>query len=121
MAQRLFAFALAFVFAAAPVAGEICEARCAGHAGHAIAHEAVASHHHHTSDSALTLNALSRSCVQLDAVVNESRDVLRRPMVSAVASTTSVPVITMAPWRSNRARRQHGPAVPTRSISQLRI
>jgi hypothetical protein len=139
MAQRWLAFALTFVFAAAPIAGEICEARCAEHMGHAMAHDGVASHHHHTSDSAdpavhhhlpvaststnqrLTLNALPRGCVQLDAVVTESREVLRRPMAGAFATTISVPVTISLPWRSSHTTRQHRPAVPGRSISPLRI
>jgi hypothetical protein len=140
MAQRWLAFALTFVFAAAPVAGEICEARCAEHLGHAMVHEGVASHHHHTSDSApdpaehhhppvaststnqrLILNALPRGCVELDAVVTESREVLRRPMAGAFATTISVPVTISLPWRSSQTTRQHRPAVPARSISPLRI
>jgi hypothetical protein len=140
MAQRLLAFVLTLIFAAAPVTGEICEARCAGHAGHAVADEGVGSHHHHPSGSApaaavphhqpvaraasnhgTTFHTVSRGCVQPDAVVTESRDVLRRPTTSAFATTIEVPVIFTSSSRSIEARRPHRPAVPARALSPLRI
>jgi hypothetical protein len=50
MAQRLSAFVLAVVFGAVPVTAQICDARCAQHAGDPVTHEGHASHHQQRSD-----------------------------------------------------------------------
>ena len=50
MVQRVLAFVLAIVFGAVPVIAQICDAKCARHAGDAVTHQGLASHHQHTSD-----------------------------------------------------------------------
>jgi hypothetical protein len=48
--QRVSAFVLAIVFGAVPVIAQICDAKCAQHAGDDLTHQGLASHHQHTSD-----------------------------------------------------------------------
>ena len=99
MARRLLAFALAFVVIGVPLAGDVCEAVCADHAGRAIGSSVPASHHHHPESllehhhhseappaSATQRAALTppHQCGHLDAVVTESRELTRPQIVRAV-------------------------------------
>src|SRR5262245_18398827 len=139
MPHRLSAFALSLVLAVLPVAVEICEVRCSEHLAHEAAHAAI-SHHHHTaisplstvaqhqvsgsamaSNQTVTMTAVLRGCVQLEAVANESREILRKPVAGRVTATASLPqiLITVRPYGDADTQTAH-PA-PSRSISQLRI
>jgi hypothetical protein len=134
------AFALAFVFGAAPVAGQACEVMCAEHVGHTFGTHSAVSHHHHTegmpaatthhhapSPEALSAQRLAmtmgawRNCVQSDAVVSESRQVVRGPMLDAITGSANTTLAIASVLRPSATDRQHGPQTPTRSISQLRV
>lgn len=108
MARRLLAVALAFVVIGAPLAGDICGAFCAEYAGrstdptvpfshnHSSAEASQASHHHH-SDTPLapaTGSAASRpvshACGQVDAIITESRELSRAPIVVAADTVARI-------------------------------
>jgi len=74
MAQRLSAFVLAVVFSAVPVTAQICDARCAQHAGDPVAHEGLAAHHHHTSDHHNSSDHLNDSEHRNDSDHHDSSD-----------------------------------------------
>jgi hypothetical protein len=137
MVRRLLAFALALVVIGAPLAGDACGAFCAAHAIDPIPvspHDASvgvspASHHHHaefppvpapaTGDAAL--RTVSHECAQVDAVVAESRELTRAPIVGAATGVVRLtPVLARALTPSDVDGR-HGPPAPIRSISPLRI
>jgi hypothetical protein len=138
MAQRLLAFALACVFGAVPVAGEICDVTCAEHAGHTLDGHRVVSHHHHIeatsatthhhapSSEAISTQPLSmrmgpsHNCVEPDAVVSESRHVVRGPMLDGRSGVVNI-TRAIASVHRVATDRQHGPPTPTRSTSQLRV
>lgn len=140
MAQRLLAFALAFVIIGGPVAGDICEAACAGHAGHftrsdiasdrAHHHVAPAANHAEHQHGAKTPPAgslrqaivipLPHSCDRVDVVLPESRTAMRGSLVSAMPAVALI----LAPRclsRSIRTDNRHGPPLPVRAVAALRI
>src|SRR5438128_11847994 len=109
MARRLLPFALAFVVIGGPLAGDVCEAVCAEHGGHSIDSPAPASHHHHSaavvtqpshyrhSDAAAPpatpsaeLMPLPHGCGQLEAIVTESRELTRAPIVKAIVTMAHI-------------------------------
>src|SRR5258708_3618076 len=108
MAQRLLAFAFAFVFALAPVAGEICEITCAEHARYVGLAATHALHHHHSDElqsqaphhhaqpsderaaTIIVPHAVVMGCGHVDAVVSESRETVRAQLVSGILTTDSM-------------------------------
>jgi hypothetical protein len=140
MAQRLLAFALAFVVMGGPLAGDLCEAVCAEHAGHSINSTVPASHHHHFSESVTQpsrhhhsdaaaapasrsagFNPLSHECGHLEAVVTESRELTPAPIVKAVVTMVRNTPLLVHVSPSSELDSRHGPPTPIRSTSPLRI
>ena len=141
MARRLLAFALAFVVIGAPLAGDACGAFCAAHAGHAIDPTMPVSHHH--SSAAATqashhyradippvsappagftaLRPPSHECAQPDAVISESRELTRAPIVGVTATAAHVTPALARALPSSSGVRQHRPAAPISSALPLRI
>jgi hypothetical protein len=137
MARSLLAFALAFIFALAPVAEEICEVTCAERAGHFGLATTHASPHHHSDEvqsqalhhharpadgfaaTTVAVRAALIGCGHADAVVSESREIVRAQLVSAILTTIDSITISMSP--SAEVGSRHSPPVPSRSPSQLRI
>jgi len=140
MARRLLAFALAFVVIGGPLAGNVCEAVCAEHAGHSIDSTAPASHHHrsaeavrqpshhHHSDvasAAATQSAkvmtLWHGCGHLEAIVSESRELTRAPFATAVVTVARVTPLLVRVLPTFQLDSRHSPPRPIRSTSPLRI
>jgi hypothetical protein len=140
MARRLQAFALAFVIVGGPLAGDVCEAVCAEHAGHSIGSTMPASHHHHSaevvgqplhhhhSDTAAAPATQSAGfvppphwCGYLEAIVTESREVTRTPIVMAVVTLAALSPLRVRVLPSSEMDGRHGPPAPIRSASPLRI
>ena len=137
MARRLLAFALAFVIVGGPLAGNVCEAFCAAHAGHSSMvlaphhhHSADAvsqpSHHHHSDASAAppTRNVgfmpLPHGCGYLEAIVTESPE-LRAPIVKAVVAMARIAPLLVHVSPAPETDGRHSPPTPVRSTSPLRI
>jgi hypothetical protein len=94
---------MACAFASAPIAAQLCDITCAGHAGNS-APDVHLSHHHHSAgtegqptqpgDPATTthvaVRASSTACRYVDAVVTESRDIVRIQLVTATLTTRPV-------------------------------
>jgi hypothetical protein len=139
MTRRLLAFALAVFVIGGPLAGDLCAAACAGHSG-PIDSPARASHHHHPAevvgqpsphhhpDAAAApasrdtgLMALPHAwCGHLEAIVSESREVTRPPIVEAAMTMGRItPLLVPVFQASGRKGGQRLP--PIRSTSQLRI
>jgi hypothetical protein len=141
MARRLLAFALAFIVIGAPLAGDACGAFCAAHAGHAIDptmpvshhHSSVAasqaSHHHHADvapisappSSVPALRPALHECGQADAVISESRELTRTPIVGVTAVVARVMPTLARALPSFHGVHQHRPATPISSALPLRI
>ena len=139
MARRLLAFALAVVVIGAPLAGDACEAFCAAHAGHVVdptvpvshhhAAASVASHHHHSDTSGVpasrtghaALRPISHDCVQSDAVVAESRELTRDPIVATVATVARLTPTLAQPLSASDIDGGRRPPTATRSTAPLRI
>jgi hypothetical protein len=141
MARRLLAFALALVIIGAPLAGNACGAFCAAHVGHAIDptmpvshhHSSAAasqgSHHHHADVppvSALptgftALRPASHECAQPDAILSESRELTRAPIVGVTATVARVTPALARALPSSHGVHQHRPAAPISSALPLRI
>jgi len=140
MARHRLAFALAFVLIGGPLADDVCEAVCAVHGGHSFDSLVPASQHHHSAavasqpahrhQSADTAPAASRSvafmplshgCDHLEAIVTESRELTRAPLVKAIVLMVSVTplLVHVAPLSEMNSR--HGPPAPIRPTSPLRI
>jgi hypothetical protein len=137
MARRLLAFALAFVVISVPLAGDVCDAVCAEHAGHWIDPSVPASHHHHPDSQpsyhhhsgappapatqSAALKPLPHQCGRLDAVVTESREPTRPHIVRAVVMMARItpPLVPVSP--TSEMDNRHGPPTQTRSTSPLRI
>jgi hypothetical protein len=137
VAQRLLAFALAFIVIGLPLAGDVCGAVCAQHAGHssdpavAAPHDhhpdSQSSHHHHSEappaplTQSLALRPAPPQCGHLDAVVAESRELMRPHIAKAVVMVARItPALTPVPATSEMDNRHH-PPTPTRSTSPLRL
>jgi hypothetical protein len=140
MARRLLAFALAFVVIGGPLAGDVCEAVCAEHAGHSIDSTVRASHHHHSvqvvgqpshhhhPDAAAAPATPSAGfmppphwCGYLEAIVSESREVARAPIVNGVVTTARVAPLLVHVLPASEIDRRHSPPTLIRSTSPLRI
>jgi hypothetical protein len=144
MARRLLTFALAFVVIGGPLAGDVCEAVCAEHAGHSIDSAVPASHHHHSvnvvgqpshhhhSDAAAApatrsaglvsqLVSLPHACSYLEAVVTESREFTRTPLVKAVVTIGPITPLLVHVLPASEMDSRHSPPFPIRSTSPLRI
>ena len=133
---RLLALALAFVFAAAPIAAEVCETTCVEHVGHS---EGVTSgsHHHHgsstvehaghyvatqttSSTNGHLATSLSHDCCFSAAVLTDSRDSNRGVAPSAALTTPSTGALTVVVSQPARVSHRHRPPVLIRPLSQLR-
>jgi hypothetical protein len=140
MAQRLLAFALAFVIVGGPLASDVCEAVCAEHVAHSIASTMPASHHHHAgeavsqplhhhhADTAAAPATQSAGfmppphrCGYLEAIVTDSRGATRAPIVKAVMTTACVTPVLGHVLAASELDSRHGPPIPIRSTSPLRI
>jgi hypothetical protein len=138
MARRLLAFALAFVVVGGSLAGDVCDAVCAEHAGHSAPSPAPSPHHHsghagsqplshHHADTTAApatrsagLTPPPHRCGVLEAIVSDSREMKRGPMVKAVMTTVRVvPLVQLLPASEMDGR--HGPPTSIRSTSPLRI
>ena len=140
MAQRLLAFTLAFVVIGGPLAGDVCKAVCAGHAGHSIDSMVPAAHHHHSAEAARQpahhhhpdaaaapatrgpgFMPLPHRCGYLDAVVTESPELTRAPIVQAVVTMAGIAPLLLHGLPASEMGSRHGPSTPIRSTSPLRI
>lgn len=140
MGRRLLAFGLAFVIIGGPLAGDVCEAFCAEHAGHSIDATVPASHHHHSadlvrqpshhhhSDAALALArqsaglmALPHGCGHLEATVSEPRELTRAPNATAVVTVVRITPLLVHVLPTPQMDSRHGPPTPIRSTAPLRI
>ena len=139
MARRLLAFALAFVIIGGPLAADVCETVCALHGGHSIDSPVPASHHHHSaevvsqpshhhqSDAAATPSSRSAAlmprphgCGHLEAIVTESRELTRAPIVTAMVMTARVTPLLVHPCR-RCPRWTAGTGPPLRSVPPHRF
>ena len=140
MARRLLAFALAFVVIGGPLAGDVCEAFCAEHAGHSIDATVPASHHHHSNETVTQPShhhhsdagaapasrraefmPLPHRCGHLEAIVTESRELTPAPMVQAVVTMARITPLLVHVSPPSELDSRHGPPTPIRSTSPLRI
>jgi hypothetical protein len=138
MARRLLALVLAFAVIVAPVADDICAATCARHTGHRSRNETASdnTHHHHAARAAnqaahrhessgpanrLAVIPAPHICDHVDAVVTESREVMRGSVAKAMPATAAVTVILVRVSPSTEVDSRHGPPIPLRVTSQLRI
>ena len=140
MARRLLAFALAFVLIGGPLAGDVCEAFCAQHAGHSLDSTVPAPHHHHSAEAAsplayhhhsdaasaaatqsARLMALPHGCGHLEAIVSESRELMRAPIATAVVTIARITPLLAHVSPTSQMDSRHGPPTPIRSTSPLRI
>jgi hypothetical protein len=138
MVRRLFALALASIVIGAPVVADLCEARCARHAGHPVdTKEPAAAHHHHPSDSATrhpdsspaaaqrstgaATTPVPRACGHLDVVLTEFRHVVRAPMLKVVLTTDAATPILVRESTPVACDSRHSPPGPIRSVSPLRL
>ena len=138
--RRLLAFALVFAIVGGPLAGDLCEAVCAEHAGHSTDSTVPASHHHHSTEVVsqplhhhhsetaaapatrrVEFTPQPHDCVYLDAIVTESREFAPAPVVNAVVTTARVVPLLVPVLSASEMDRRHGPPTPTRSGSPLRI
>jgi len=138
MIRRALAFALAFVVIGAPLAGDLCRVFCAQHAGHSIdptvplsgdysAAASHAAHQHHSgappapATGSVALRLVSHECDQPVAVIGESRELSRTPVMGAAAIVARItPTLTHVLPPSDVDGR-HGPPDPIRSASPLQI
>jgi hypothetical protein len=136
MGPRLLALALASVIAAAPVAAQVCEIRCAGHPEHAAVTAVLHHHHpagparerlHGSSKLALVVRLLSPPnfhdrCAKRDAFVAESRVLVNASRFTAITATP-VDVVTNTAWTTppDGIDNRPGPLIPARSLTQLRV
>ena len=140
MARRLLAFALAFVLIGGPLAGNVCEAFCAQHAGHSLHSTVPVSHHHHSAEAATPLSyhhhsdapsaaapqsarfmALPHGCGHPEAIVSESRELMRAPIVTAVLTMAPITPLLGHVLPTSQMDSRHGPPTSIRSTSPLRI
>jgi hypothetical protein len=140
MSRRLLAFALAFMIVGGPIAADVCEAACAGHAEHAIDATMPPSHQHHHGavinqpslhhHSDVVPPAATQSarflvrwhgCDHLEGIVAESRNPTPAPVATADVTEARVapPLIPVLP--SSRADNRHGPPASIRSTAPLRL
>jgi hypothetical protein len=127
MARRLLAFALAFVILGGPLAGDVCRAVCAEHAGHSSDPTVPPPHHDHAdaapapSTHSARLIALAHGCGHSDAIISQSRELTRTPIAAAVVTLARItpPAVYVLPTSQIDSR--HGPPTPIRSTSPLRI
>ena len=135
--MRLLALAIAFVFAAAPIAAEVCETTCVEHVGHSEGLSS-GSHHHHGSSTTkhaghdvstqktastdgILATSLSHDCCYAAAVLVDSRNSNRGAAPTAALTTASTGA--MAVGVSQPARVSHGyrPLAFIQPLSQLRV
>jgi hypothetical protein len=106
MARKVLAWALACAFASAPIAAQLCDITCAEYAGISAPGRVRASHHHHSAGTEgqatpyqpggagatarVAVRASSTACRHVDAVVTESRDIVRIQLVAATLTTNTV-------------------------------
>ena len=113
MVRRLVAFAVAFMVVGGPVANDICEASCVGHGGHSNRPTVPDSHHRHAAathaehdhhsaaeaskvPSSTAVIPVPHMCGHVEAVLTESRDVVRAP-AATVMSDFGAEVIKIEP------------------------
>jgi hypothetical protein len=127
MPRRLLAFALAFVVIGGPLASDVCAAVCAEHAGHSSDSTVPASHHHHSDAAAApatqsaSLMALPHGCGQLEGIVSESRELTRAPLATAVVTVARITPLLVKVLPTSQMDSRHGPPIPIRPTSPLRI
>lgn len=135
--MRLLAFAVAFVFAGAPIAAEVCETTCVEHVGHSESRSNGAHHHHgssttehagHDAASQKTRStdpnlapSVSHDCCYTDAVLNDSRDSKRGSAPSILLTTPSAGAVTMLVSQPARVSDRHRLPVLIHPLSQLRV
>jgi hypothetical protein len=130
MIRRAFAFIVAVVVVAAPVAAQICGAACSERLGHASHSEPVAQDHsHHSAHLAhqsasggerAAMGSLPRMCGDLQAVVSGSRDTAPSVAGPPVTSAFRIPAVARSAASFDGDARR-APPRPIRSISLLRI
>lgn len=135
--MRLLALALAFVFAAAPIAAEVCETTCVERVGYSEGPSSGSHHHHgsptvehaeHTaatqktaSTGGILATSVSHDCCFSVAVLTDSRDGNRGAVLSvrlATPATGTMLVAVSQPARTNDSER---PPALIRLSSQLRV
>jgi hypothetical protein len=134
--MRFLALALAFVFAAAPIASEVCETTCVEHVGHSDA--LSGSHHHHGSSATehaghhvatqktastdgILATSLSHDCCFAAAVLSESRDSRRGVAPSAVLTRENSGALTVVVSQPARVSHRDRPPALIHPLSQLRV
>src|SRR5262245_39433952 len=135
--MRLLALAVAFVFAGAPIAAELCETTCVEHVGQSASVSGGAHHHHasstaeHAGHHAATLKtgsadsklapSVSHECCYSVAVLTDSRDSNRGAAPSTVLTTPSTGEVTVRVSQSARVSHHHPLPVLVNPLSQLRV
>jgi len=123
MAHRLLAFALACCVIGTPLAGQVCGVLCASTTGSS---RAVHQHHHHSDVQSppaggADLRPVSHECAQLDGVVTDTREVSRTAGIAAAVTVARIAPSLAGALPSFAPDSRHGPPVPIRSASPLRI
>jgi hypothetical protein len=135
--MRLLALALAFVFAGAPIAAEVCETTCVEHVSHPESFRS-ASHHHHGSSTTedarrhvatqktgstdgILATSLSHNCCYAVAVLTDSRDSKRGTAPSAALMTASTGAMPVGISQPASVSHRHRPPALNRPFSQLRV
>jgi hypothetical protein len=134
---RLLALALAFVFAGAPIAAEVCETTCVEHVSHSEGFRS-GSHHHHGSSTTedarhhvatqktgstdgILATSVSHDCCYAVAVLTDSRSSNGGAAPSAALTTASTGAMTVGVSQLARVSHRHRPPAFIRPLSQLRV
>lgn len=126
MIRRAFAFIVAVLVIAAPVAVQMCGAACSEGHGGAVAQDHSAHHTGHLAHQSAAgaepaaIHSLPRTCGDLQAVVSSSRDTAPSVAGPAVKSALRIPAVARSA-ASFDADARRAPPRPIRSISLLRI
>jgi hypothetical protein len=135
--MRLFVLAFALVFAAAPIAAEVCETTCVEHVDHAEGTKGP-SHHHHGStishqagaqaatqkvgnNGGILAAAISHDCCYAVAVLSESRTGNHPTTLIAVLSPANTEARSGVASRAALIDRRDRPPDLAPSLSQLRV
>jgi hypothetical protein len=135
---RFLVLALTLVFAAAPVAADVCETTCVEHAGHSPSTSGGGSQHHHGSMAAehaghhhhatqatgsptvVLAPSITHDCCFSVAVVSDSRDITRAPMLRGGLTAATNLTVVRAAFPTDGDNR-HGRPAPISSLTQLRV
>jgi hypothetical protein len=135
--MRLLALAVAFVFAGAPIAAELCETTCVEHVGHSVSTSGGSHLHHgssttehagHHAASQKTRStdpdfapSVSHDCCYTVAILNDSRDSKQGSAPTVLLTMPSIGAVTMVLSQPARVSHRHRLPVFIHPLSQLRV